>query len=414
MTRPTSCLWWLVCLLPPVLVACEATSHQTSDVPIWTTEAEFEIGDAVEGEALFSRVSDVRLAPGGDRVFVLESGPARLTTWTLDGSLVLNIGRSGEGPGEFQGPSKVELRPEGFLVRDSRRFTLFDHDGGMVRTFQGPPTNLSFRGFRLGPRALLRADEYADEYLALPMIPARVVSGWMGDDPVQDWPVFRVWQAPAGWTMETVVVLDKANSVLSVRPSDGSFEWGYHGPQPYGDSDQELYDSGTGTVVVVRRRAGKGQVRLVEVTALGDTVWDRSLQLPAIPVRSKEAIDYMEDIAEQLAARSETSASPVTKRQARTLVEEAFYLPEFYPAVDYVHGTSNREVWMRTHEQVDTLQVWYTVRRGDNESSPRRVLLPETFYASDVTDTHVWGIRYDTLGVNYVAGRRLVGADQGG
>ena len=402
--------WGLACLLAPILAACEGTSHQTSEIQTWITEADFEIGDLTEGEALFSRVADVRVAPDGDRVFVLEPGPARLTIWTPDGSLVLDIGRPGEGPGEFQEPNQVDLHPEGFLVRDSRRFTLFDHDGAVLRTFPGPPTTVSFRGFRLGPRALLEGDGY----LALPMIPARVVSGWMGDDPVHDWPVFRLSQTQDGWAMDTVVVLDKGNSALSVRPSDGSFEWGYHGPQPYGDSDQEFYDSGTGSVVVARRSGGSGEVRLVEVTALGDTVWDRSFRFPPMPVPQEKAVDYIGSIAGQLAARSQTSASPISRREAHALVEDALYMPEFYPAFDYVRGMSESEVWLRTHEEVDTLQVWYAFRRGDSESPPRRILLPRTFYARDVTNTHVWGIRYDTLGVNYVAGRRLARADQGG
>lgn len=410
MTKPGFCVWG-VAFTPLALLACDRASDPIAEAhPTWVTESEYEIGDVLQGEAVFSMIGDVRIAPDGDRVVVLESGAARLTVWTPDGSLVQQVGRAGEGPGDFRNPNKVELHADGFLVRDSRRFTLFGHDGTLLRTIPPPPANLSFRGFRLGPRALLEG--YG--YVALPLVPARVVSGWTGDDPVYDWPAFRLWESEGGWVMDTVVVLDKRNRNLSVIPPDGSFEWGYHGPQPYSDADMEMYDSGTGSVVVVSRNEGRGEVRLVEVTARGDTVWDRSLRFPAAAIPASEAATYLEDIAQSLASRSAASASAVTQREALALLEEALYLPEFYPAVDYVEGTSRGDVWLRTHESVDTLQVWYAVRRGDNESTPRRILLPVNFYASDVTDTHVWGVRYDTLGVNYVTGRRLVPLDEEG
>ena len=408
MTKPGFRLWG-VPFTTLALIACDGASDPIVEArTTWITESEYEIGDVLQGDAVFSRIGDVRITPDGDRVVVLESGSARLTVWTPDGSLVHQVGRAGEGPAEFRNPNKVEFHPDGLLVRDSRRFTLFGHDGVLLRTIPPPPANLSFRGFRLSPRALLEGDGY----IALPLVPARVVAGWTGDDPVYHWPVFRLWQSDGRWIMDTVVVLDKRNRNLSVRPPDGSFEWGYHGPQPYSDADVELYDSRTGSVVVVGRNAGRGEVRLVEVTALGDTVWDRSLRFPAAPIPAGDAVTYLEDIAESLASRSATSASAITQREALALLEEALYLPDFYPAVDYVEETSRGDVWLRTHESVDTLQVWYAVRRGDNESTPRRILLPVSFYASDVTDTHVWGVRYDTLGVNYVTGRRLVPLDE--
>ena len=394
-------------LILTIFAACDVTSDQTVEGTTWITEVDYEIGDKTQGEAVFSRVVDVRVTPDGERVAVLESGLARLTVWTHDGFLVLDVGRPGEGPGDLQNPDQVEVVPEGFLVRDSRRFTLFGHDGTVLRTIPPPPSSLSFRGFRLQPKALLDGDGH----LALPMIPASVVSGWMGDDPVQEWPVFALRRTSDRWTMDTVILLDRRNSALSVQPTDGSFEWGYHGPQPYGNSDWEFYDSRTHTVVVVQRRGSNGDVRLIEATAAGDTIWDRTFRFPVISIPPEDAANYVEDIAGRLATRSAGSASPITRRGATALVEEALYVPEFYPPVDFVEGMSKGDVWLRTHEELDTLQVWYAIRRGDTQSPAKRVLLPRTFYPSDASDTHVWGVRYDTLGVNYVVGRRIVPAD---
>ena len=70
-------------------------------------------------------------------------------------------------------------------------------------------------------------------------------------------------------------------------------------------------------------------------------------------------------------------------------------------------GISSGQVWLETHESMDTLRVWYSIDRGDTESLPRRVLLPDWFRVMDATDTHVWGVWKDELDINYIVGRRL-------
>ncbi len=71
-------------------------------------------------------------------------------------------------------------------------------------------------------------------------------------------------------------------------------------------------------------------------------------------------------------------------------------------------ATASGEVWLKTFERSDTLVVYHAVRRGDMTGEPRRVLLPESISFRDATDTHVWGIWKDSLGVPHVVGRRLV------
>ncbi len=60
---------------------------------------------------------------------------------------------------------------------------------------------------------------------------------------------------------------------------------------------------------------------------------------------------------------------------------------------------------------MDTLVAWYAVRRG-TDAPARRVLLPRSFDVRDASDTHVWGVRKDELGVDHVLGRRLVGPSE--
>ena len=61
-----------------------------------------------------------------------------------------------------------------------------------------------------------------------------------------------------------------------------------------------------------------------------------------------------------------------------------------------------------TSEVVDTLRVHYAVPRGDTTGLLRRVLVPESLWVTDATETHVWGYRWDSMDRPRVVGRRLV------
>lgn len=376
----------------------DSATLQITSASTWSTEPAYEIGDVLEGDALFSRIEAVRVSDDGDRILVLEPGIGRLTVWALDGSLLMDLGGLGSGPGEFARASEIQLLPDGFYVRDSRRFTFFGDDGTVRATVPYPPASLSFRGFRLVPRLLL--DDGG--FLAVPEVPAMAMSGWLGDDPINELPVFRVSRPNETWVMDTLLSLRQENDFLSVG-STSDPPWVAHLKQPHEDSDQPYFDARTGTVVVVRKNVIDGRVELVEFAPSGDTVWLRELRFAPIPLKAEDVEGFVGLMEQTLAAPGRTG------QHIRSLTEEALFVPEFYPGADYRVGMSRGEIWLRTFEEAeaDTLDVWYAVGRGD-ESEVRRVLLPNGFAPRDVTATHVWGIRTDSLGVNYVAGRRYV------
>ena len=227
-------------------------------------------------------------------------------------------------------------------------------------------------------------------------------SGWLGDDPIQELPVFRISRPHEDWVMDTLLFLRQANDLLSVG-STGDEPWAAHMKQPYEDSDQPYFDARTGTIVVVRKNGVDGRVELVELTPSGDTVWQRELLFTPIPIRADDVGQFVDFMEQTLTAPGRSA------QYVRRLTEDALFVPDFYPGADYRVGMSRGEIWLKTFEEAeaDTLAVWYSIGRGD-ESNVRRVLLPHSFVPRDVTATHVWGIRTDSLGVNYASGRRLV------
>ena len=380
-----------------LLAACGDGPSRSADQPdaLWVSEPEYQIGDAFAGDALFGFVPSLRVSPDGRRVYVLEPYEASVSVWTPDGRRLFGVGGAGEGPGDLMLPYRIHLDDSWFYVRDRVRFTYFSYDGNVLRTVPNPPTSVSYRGFPIRVNAHL-AD---GSFLGFPSIPGSVEMGIWGDDRITTVPVVRLHETSSGWQQDPVFRQNIRNETLLVA------EDGYHfSAQPYSDADLYWEDPGAGTIVVARR-AGEhldpGEAELMELSAAGDTVWKRRIAFDPLRLTQPKVDATIDDW------RSVLDAS---RRPSREAVENALHLPEHLPAVKIFHLTSSGHIWIQSHEQRDTLSVWYSLERGDDESPPRRVFLPEGFELMDATDTHVWGVWQDELDINYVVGRRLMPA----
>lgn len=378
------------------LAACDDGVPRTAGEAnaTWVSEPDYRFGDALAGDALFGWIPHLRVSPDGGRVFVLEPNEASVSVWTPLGRRVLELGGPGEGPGDFMLPYRIHLGDTWFYVRDAVRFTYFSDDGRVLRTVPNPPTSVGYQGFQIRVHSHL-AD---GSFLGVPSIPATIRMGLWGDDPFHSLPVLRVRESDSGWGYEPVYWQDIRHNTLAVPHEDGIF----FAAQPYEGGDTYWEDPGAGTVVVVRRsghRLGPGVTELLEmeVAAGRDTVWQRRLEL--------EAIRLTQAMRE---ATIDGVGSGLEDPLPRDAVEQALYAPDYLPAVSRLTLASSGHVWLGTHEQQDTLRVWYSLKRGDNESPPRRILLPEWLHVMDATEAHVWGVWQDELDISYVVGRRLV------
>lgn len=383
----------IVVFCTSALVACKGDRFSSLDRQSQTTIPEFRIGAAMDGDpkARFARVSRVLILADGNRIVVAEGNRSRVTIWTPDGSLVKEIDGHGEGPGEFRGSFSIHRFSNGFLATDFRRFTLFSDDGDLVSTVSFPRTSLSFRGFWLAPEVLLGDGTV----LAIPRIPAEIMLGALGDDPIPTLPLLRLSEGDGQWSMDTVATLDYRNRYLIIEKGEGGIQTG----QPLGDYDLTYFDPVSGSVVVVERSAGGGRVALTEVNADGDTLWRQRLSMPSVSPTSEATASLVDHFVQMGGKRDQ--------------ILDALYIPDPLPGTVKIRGTASGEVWLNSVEATDTGVLWYAVRRGGDSTDVRTVLLPRGFALRDATDTHVWGVETDDLGVNYVVGRRLLsGVDE--
>ena len=361
------------------------------------TEPSYEFGTDPEDPVLLSQVPYLRVAPGGERVFVIDLVDAPLSVWTPEGSVVF-FAKRGEGPGEFVYPTRVYVNDDGsFVVRENvgSRFTYYSPDGTLIEAVGTPFGTVMHRQFQVN----LEVPTGDGGYLGTANIPVRVLTGKAGGPPVERSPLLAVrpsgdgeWRRP-----EPVLWVDVRHRFMAIPMGEGFGNGFVFGGQPFSKASQVQFEPGR--VVVMRTGTSVGGVEFVEVGAAGDTVWNG-----ALPLEPMLVTDRMVEEAWEAEPRSPLISDAAYRREW----EEALHRPEHTTVARSFFLAASGEVWVRTRETSDTLRVHYTMERGDSETAPRRVLLPEWLTVHDATDSHVWGIRRDALGTPRIVGRRLV------
>jgi len=105
-----------------------------------TLVEEVSIGvEAGADEYMFGTITDV--AASDDRIYVVDMQVPAVRIYDHDGSYVGDLGRSGEGPGEYGYPDSIVVASDGrIFLRDRQpgRITAFPPDGTVDATFQVP------------------------------------------------------------------------------------------------------------------------------------------------------------------------------------------------------------------------------------------------------------------------------------
>lgn len=92
------------------------------------------IGNDEDQNYQFYRISDINI-DREQNIYVLESGNNRIQKFDKDGRYLQTIGRGGQGPGEFEGLSKILIEISGKVcVLDRNSIEEFDKSGNYIRT----------------------------------------------------------------------------------------------------------------------------------------------------------------------------------------------------------------------------------------------------------------------------------------
>ena len=391
-----------IALLAPLACCAFATCADEPTVTLtpveeWTTEPHYEIGDQMEGDALFARISSVVPAADGSRVYVLDRQAFEVSIWTPEGTLIGRVGREGDGPGDFVFPGSLFLFDDGLQVAEGLRITTFSLDGDLLRAdglkqAMNPhaPGSASFG--KLYHAIAMFDDRSVGAVSSAALVRSGSVTEEMSEGAHA---VVRIAQDDGSFRVDTLGLLGYRDAWLTLG-SGGTFAV----RQPFVSPDDFAMDPWNGSVVFSRSvRTPPGVLALIEVSIGGDTVWTRRIHLPPIPVTEDEIDAAADEFAPYLA-----DGTPAQKRDR---VRDRMIIPEHWPATRAIELRSNGEIWFRPAGEDDP-RIWYAVRKREDEGPIRRIVVPESFRPLDANATHVWGVRTDEMGVQYVAGLRLV------
>lgn len=120
-------------VLPTLAAGAPALPAQP---PSWVVEPtpRVELGASPDDPRdQFGRVVDLAFGPGGT-VIVLDGTPAAVRRFAADGSPLPDLGRAGDGPGEFRAPAAVVAVGDSIVVLDGDgRRTVFGPGGTLAR-----------------------------------------------------------------------------------------------------------------------------------------------------------------------------------------------------------------------------------------------------------------------------------------
>jgi hypothetical protein len=364
-----------------------------NQVEHWTVREEVRIGGADNPTQELTRVGDVLLGAGG-LIYIAQPSDLTIRVFDRTGRFLHNVGRKGEGPGEFRMLHSIGFLADTLYATDQslRRVSLFSPDGTVARTYGlatpligSPPTRI----YSPTVPTILLPDGTG---IVRPSIPI----SWLNAG--KEWiPIFRLMADGQSIDTITQAEYEVPNVVINSRGNRLGV------PRPFSDAPiYELLADGTGILIVRRRAAsatGPAMFQVVKIGLKGDTVFARNFQYEPMPLREPIIAHVIGEIHDRLARRP----NPPARAEIREALRDGGHIPRMsVPVTDAASGLDG-SIWLRRETTEARLTVWQvlkqdgslraTVELGRNQSV--KVFSGDALIVTDVDSLDVpFVIRY--------------------
>ena len=244
--------------------------------------------------------------------------------WVIDltSGDFIQLGRKGEGPGEYRGPIDGGWTGDSIWIADSqlRRIVVFGPNGEHVRTvapgaFSGADPSARPTGLLSGGTYFLRSTRGTME----------VIRG----DGVD---THLTWLAPTGELLRTLTLPTRNAELVAQTPRGDA----YHTTQPFAQFDQFAVDpKGSGVWVA---GTSENHIALRRFDSEGQEVYSRTIRYDAPELRRAEIEDWISGVFER---------NPTLGRQFERPLREAIERPETWPLFDRITAGSDGSLWLR-------------------------------------------------------------------
>lgn len=353
------------------------------------------IGSQGSAAVAFTQVADIAV-DHGRRLFVAQPRDGIVMVLEPPFERYTELGRRGDGPGEFQIPVNVFTRGDSIVVGDNgnRSVSVFDSDLRFVR-------RVALKGGPVDHIARAPNGVFVDGTLVVgTSAPAHLATtGAITFAPV-------LLGAADGTVGDTLFTVSLAHRDLGIRNPDRPWA-GLFLAQPFADNPLwEPLSDGDAIIVVDRAVASAPNGADFHVTAIdaeGDTVYRRTIDYEPVDIPTSVADSIVNAFVEAvLRARGPgiTSAG-----RARDAVMKSLHLPPSFPPVTAVFASQEGNFWIR-REESDVEATWQRML-GKSGSLDISVRAPAQWRGLDAAGDTLWGVQTDSDGVQSIVGYEI-------
>jgi hypothetical protein len=374
-------------------LGCEGHGSEQASVPEWTLVRELTVGSLDGREDALTRIGSLALGTQ-EEVFVSQPDEFVVRVFDPEGHARGKFAGQGDGPGEFRGMGPIRRLADTLYVFDFRngRTSLFSEDGRFLYSFQYAPPELG-EGLWPVPTWLLEDGTV--------LVDPGYVMAAVADGTVSEIPVVRTTRE--GEVLDTVATYPLRSRPFAGR--EGSTSFGSDNPFPY--NPKIAYSPSQRELIIVDAPVSRSGERttfsVLRLSLGGDTVG-----IHRIPFEPVELPGPVKDSVIDAEVEGYTRGpSPLirSRRTARTDIEKAWDLPDFYPPVSSVQIGSDGRIWIRREDLPGPLLWWDLL--APQGTVVARFRLPSGLDLRDSRGAVVWGTERDQLGVDYLVRFRI-------
>ncbi len=389
-------------LLPLLLPACAdgpPPDAAATEVEEWQAVPDLRLGSVDGSVYALTPIADMTVGKSGT-IYTLHPQEARVRAFSADGAPLDDIGRRGEGPGEFESVTRMGWAGDTLWVMDlygGYRFVKLSEEGDFLEEFRVPYEFPGDPGGAGPPRA----------------------AGLLQDGTIHG--------APVAWTRLVVtgeithyvpMLMDRDGRITDTLPAIpfGNSDWGvfepdeirgpsWYGPQPFADGPLWSFVPGEAALLRVDRdaptTAAAAPFTLAKLTFEGDTVFSRSYSAEPVAVTRAEIDSVLEARVRELV---EGGFGGERAGRVRRWAERTLHTPSFRSPVEALKAGRDGTVWLRQQGEGDR-SPWLVLDSLGNPEA--RVSLPSRLEVAEADRDHVWGWETDALDVPYVVRYRI-------
>ena len=401
-------------LMPAIallLIAPSALSAQDACPTPWRLEEVLRIGSP-ESADLIRSVYDLAIGPDS-AVYVAQAMVPAVTVFSLDGRVLRQIGRAGQGPGDIQlAAFGVGWIGDTLWIADRHRIQLFTTNERVPEEVIGFALPVPEEGTRLTPGRML-----ADGTV---LAGRRSISDWRAWVTAPSLALRRI--SRSGEILDTIASVEWSSNAVEYETVPGRT---WLAPHPLNDLPPvglneyltALRSDGS-TVVQIGRVQEGGTPPTFDILAIsisGDTLLKRTVEYEPREV-SSAIEDRLADgfaaaiVGDHISPSLRPPMSETMRERQRRAVRSAFWVPEYHPPIRQVVAGTDGTIWLLRELREDRVDVWEIydsegTLEGTVEIDQGRTSAVPWFPRLGIaiaTRDEIWGTTFDELEVPYI------------